>query len=439
VSEPDEQTTTSALTCFVIGPIGSRLAEIGSTERETYEDALRVMAEVVEPACAHHGLAPVRADTLARPGEITEQIFRRLRDDDVVIADVTGANANVMYELGLRHTRDKLTIQIGEYGRLPFDVNTIRTILFSRSRIGLVDARDELTKVLTVGLGGDYDPVAATRVWNESAHPEDVFGADDNVDVAAETPTAAEDERGFIDIMAEAEDQMDDLTPSLEEVGSYVVQMGELAERSTELMERSDAAGKGMRGRLQVVTQYATGLSQIADKLEPSVDSYASVLDAVSAGTLALIERMEEDPEALEEGQTFGMTVRQTASATRESLASLAELVESIRASAGLSRVLRQPSQRITAVLDRFVKATSTIDEWDRRLQSLGIPVPPADWESDSDVDDATNTEDGPVYGRTGDDSSTRPAVREDVEHPGAHETPPKENGEADVQAPLEC
>lgn len=41
---------------------------------------------------------------IAEPGEITEQVFQRLRDDDLVIADVRGGNANVMYELGLRHT-----------------------------------------------------------------------------------------------------------------------------------------------------------------------------------------------------------------------------------------------------------------------------------------------------------------------------------------------
>jgi hypothetical protein len=90
----------TAKTCFVIGPIGSELAGIGTDERDTYEQALRVMSAVIEPACEQVGLEPVRADGLAKAGEITDQIFRRLRDDDVVIADLTGANANVMYELG---------------------------------------------------------------------------------------------------------------------------------------------------------------------------------------------------------------------------------------------------------------------------------------------------------------------------------------------------
>src|SRR4051794_24071560 len=181
--EPDS--VQSSLTCFVIGPIGNRHASHGSPEKETYEESLRVMEEVIQPACARVGLTPVRADGLARAGEITEQIFHRLREDDVVIADLTGANANVMYELGLRHTRDKLTVQIGEFGRLPFDVNVIRTIQFSRSPVGLINARDELIQVLEAGLAGEFDPVTATRVW---------AGADALADVAEPAEGAVEED-----------------------------------------------------------------------------------------------------------------------------------------------------------------------------------------------------------------------------------------------------
>ena len=47
-------------------------------------------AKVIEPACFSVGLEPVRADKIARPGEITEQVFAQIHDADIVIADVTG-------------------------------------------------------------------------------------------------------------------------------------------------------------------------------------------------------------------------------------------------------------------------------------------------------------------------------------------------------------
>jgi hypothetical protein len=152
-------------TCFVIGPIGDRFAPLGSTERETYEESIEVFEKVIVPACSEHDIDPVRADQIAVSGEITEQVFRHLYEDDVVIADVSSGNPNVMYELGLRHTRDLLTIQIGEYGQLPFDLEAVRTIKFSRSERGLIDARKQLSKALSVGLSEGGDRVSATRIW----------------------------------------------------------------------------------------------------------------------------------------------------------------------------------------------------------------------------------------------------------------------------------
>ena len=319
---PVPQPLENQLTCFVIGPIGDAFAAHGSTERETYEDSLRIMAEVIEPACAKYGLNPVRADSLSRAGEITTQIFRRLRDDDVVIADLTDANPNVMYELGLRHTRDKLTIQIGEFARLPFDVSTIRTIQFSRSPVGLINARNELIRVLGTGIGGDYDPVTATKVWNDAVPPHDQSDVTKNIE-PSRTDDSDTSALGFVDILAEAEGPQEELAPALDVVGECVVELGALAERATEQIRHSDSAGKGMRGRLQVITTYAASVEDIAEQLDPAVDHYASVLDAVSAGMMVLIKMMEDDPDALSQGQSFGMVSRRTAQISREAMACL--------------------------------------------------------------------------------------------------------------------
>ena len=152
--------------CFVIGPIGDRLAEHGTPDRLIYEQALTVVTEVIVPACAAAGTeTPERADWISEPGEIPDQVFERLRDFDVVIADVSGANPNVMYELGLRHSLNKATIQIGETDSLPFDIHAIRTIRFRRTEHGLIDARGRLELALRAALEGRFSPAAATRTW----------------------------------------------------------------------------------------------------------------------------------------------------------------------------------------------------------------------------------------------------------------------------------
>ncbi|MDQ1718085.1 MAG: hypothetical protein QOE89_2038, partial [Pseudonocardiales bacterium] len=194
-------------TCFVAGPIGSRLDPRGTAGRVRYEEALQMWDNVFEPACEQFGLSPIRADRIADPGEIPEQIFLHLRDSDLVIADVTGGNANVMYELGLRHTRDRMTIQLGEYDRLPFDINTIRTIQFKRSEGGLIEARDSLIESIRSSLIGEGKPVTATRLWNELALA-DAATVTAAVERSIEPDPAEEiavDEPGFMDLLADGE------------------------------------------------------------------------------------------------------------------------------------------------------------------------------------------------------------------------------------------
>jgi hypothetical protein len=386
-----EETTTAPgdaqrLRCFVIGPIGNRHATHGSEERVTYEEALQVWEEVIQPACAVVGLSPVRADGLSRAGEIPDQVFRRLRHDDVVIADLTGANANVMYELGLRHTQASFTVQIGEYGRLPFDVNVIRTVLFSRSPRALINARDELIDILRTGLAGEFDPVSATRVWNEDQTVEP-----DAESIEGLARQEADDAPGFVDLVVRGEELQPQLNEVTNAINDDIVELGALAENASEEMGRSDAAGSGMKGRLAVIARFAHSMDEIAGRLEEHVARYEETMGAVSSGFLALIGRLEEDPSQLPEAMDFSLQTRRLASIGRESMAQIGGMAGSIQENAKLSRILRGPSNRTTDALSRFETATQVMDEWDRRLQALGVPVPAADWQPDAD--EAVGTE----------------------------------------------
>lgn len=382
-------------TCFVIGPIGNRHAPAGSEERATYEEAIEVYEEVIVSACAAPsvGLQPVRADGVAKAGELTEQIFRRLRDDDVVIADVTDANPNVMYELGLRHTRNKLTVQIGEYGRLPFDVSVIRTVMFSRSPNGLINARRELQKILEAGLADEWDPVSATRVWNDlsdddappnggvPAEPpsEPKPSAPEAADSAAVEEDAALDYPGLIDRLAQAEDAQELLLSSATAIGRYIELMGTVAAEEGAKMQAADESGHGMKMRLAHIVSFATRLDQIADNLEYHVRDYVQSLGTVADGWLALIDHVgTEAPEELENPQfrELAATIRTSAATSRESLAALSGLVDSMTDTARYAKVLRRPTKRIAVAVGDFAQATEVMNDIDRRLQILGVDLP---------------------------------------------------------------
>ena len=110
-------------TCFVVAPIG----EDGTEIRMRSDDILEY---VVGPALQGYGYGePVRADQISEPGVINDQIIEHLLNDDLVIADLTGHNPNVFYELAVRHAAGKAVIQFIDIGEtIPFDVAGVRTV-----------------------------------------------------------------------------------------------------------------------------------------------------------------------------------------------------------------------------------------------------------------------------------------------------------------------
>ena len=67
------------------------------------------------------------------PGSITREIVRSLARADIVVADLTGRNANVFLELGIRFSlRHKVTVLIAQEGTTaPFDVGDYRVVFYS--------------------------------------------------------------------------------------------------------------------------------------------------------------------------------------------------------------------------------------------------------------------------------------------------------------------
>ena len=114
-----------AKTCFFISPIG----DAESNERKASDKLLKY---IIEPALEGRGYeTPVRADHITQSGVITTQVFTHLWEDDLVIADLTGSNPNVFYELAVRHMRRKPFVHmIKEGSAIPFDVAPNRTIYF---------------------------------------------------------------------------------------------------------------------------------------------------------------------------------------------------------------------------------------------------------------------------------------------------------------------
>jgi tetratricopeptide (TPR) repeat protein len=119
--------------CFVLMPFGKRK----SGERTIDFD--KVYTEIYIPAIEDAGLEAIRADEEQTGGVIHVAMFERLILCDFAIADLTGGNANVFYELGVRHAirrHSTLLTFAQEGGDLPFDVRPLRGIPYELTAEG---------------------------------------------------------------------------------------------------------------------------------------------------------------------------------------------------------------------------------------------------------------------------------------------------------------
>src|ERR1700730_9625028 len=112
-----------AKTCFVIMPYGG-------SDAAAHRHFLGVFTSILAPAARAAGYDVRRSDLGGGPGNITQAIIKDLANTDVVLADLTGGNANVLFELGIRHViRKRGTVHVVDKAQhIPFDLRPYRAV-----------------------------------------------------------------------------------------------------------------------------------------------------------------------------------------------------------------------------------------------------------------------------------------------------------------------
>ena len=120
-------------TCFVVSPIGE-------TDSEIRSNADKLFKYIISPVCESCGFEPVRVDQINDSDSITQTIIDKLLSSELVIADISGHNPNVFFEMGYRKCTDKPIIHLKKKGEtIPFDVNTVRTFEYDLTDLDNVE------------------------------------------------------------------------------------------------------------------------------------------------------------------------------------------------------------------------------------------------------------------------------------------------------------
>ena len=165
-----EAALTSEVTMSPLLVDMSKNSVLGSPQSDSqYEcDVFVIMpfAEEFTPAYTDHlkptvenlGLAIKRGDDFFSKRSIMSDVWSAMFNADLIIADCTGRNPNVFYELGLAHALDKPVIMITQsIDDIPFDIRHLRVIVYEFTPRGMKKLEDDLIDAITKLTGSEIN------------------------------------------------------------------------------------------------------------------------------------------------------------------------------------------------------------------------------------------------------------------------------------------
>jgi hypothetical protein len=124
---------------FVIMPFDEEL-------RPVYDDH-------IVRVCRELSLSVGRGDDFFNAHAVMADIWGAIQHAKVIVADCTGRNANVFYEMGMAHVLGKRVVLVSQNkDDIPFDIGSIRYIPYEYTARGMKEFEEALSQAITVSL-----------------------------------------------------------------------------------------------------------------------------------------------------------------------------------------------------------------------------------------------------------------------------------------------
>lgn len=339
---------------FVVLPFDDEHTEI-------YEDNIK-------PVYEDHGYEVSKADTADSQRNILEDIVAGISNANLVIADLTGLNLNVFYEVGISHGLGVPTVLLTQdLEEVPFDLNAYYTIEYSRDYKDMEELVSELDDIAEKHLENEIDfesPVSDFADISVSQMP--VAGIE-----TSEETDADELEMGVLDYAVEAEDRRSTLEQNLEhiisETGDLESQMVDLTSRINSIAEEQNQVSPKRANRL--AREAADEIESYTDSIDDRVDNLEDDLSFMMESMETFVEFSDMDNEehrnALEEHQN---EIREFRTETSNAIDGVEEFKGEITQLRGISRKLTQACNGLSSILSDLI---DTLTEANARADRL--------------------------------------------------------------------
>lgn len=298
---------------------------------------------------------------------ILADIIPPIYSADIVIADLTGLNPNVMYELGIAHSFNKKTIMItrDELGCLPFDLKQYRAKDYSTHFKKFY----ELITYLEKNLGGAED---GSVVFNNPVgdfldkskiDPQKLF-VRENIELDIQ-----EGEEGFLDFLAEIEDNTHKMNTEIQKMTSEMNTMSKgMNDCTYEIEKVKKTGGNGTAAFVRKQSKKAAGyIETFSKQLKEHNITISSYWSKIEKNILGLLENniaaKAENKNALVYYIRTLYNMKTSVSSSNESVRKLKEAsLKNLGIERSMNQAIRFMDQDLSSYLDMTEQMNKSIE-----------------------------------------------------------------------------
>ncbi len=343
------------------------------------------------------------AGDLDNQQNILQDIVEGIYQSSVIIADLTGLNANVFYELGLAHAMNKKVIIITQdIGELPFDIKSYRANEYSLKFNKLPILIDELKKLLSGAIDNsvkygnpvsDYILDFYDKKLIEQPITEKHYGTTNDIDkevidVSTSNELDGNTDKGYIDNIAEIECNSNKMTDEILCMGYEMNDMkNSICLTVNEMNNLKKHNGDIDTGYLKnACRKLAEPMDEFSQKLKDHVCKISSYWDVIENNYLSLLDNeYVKNINNIDSVKETMESLRGMQEAIYCSNSNIGGFVDVLRGSLGVERRLNKAVSMLIAELEKYLKMTDTMYASIDRISSKGKIVIDALEKSGSD------------------------------------------------------
>jgi len=326
-----------------------------------------VYADLIQTPLESAGFQVRRADSLLNQRSVLQDVVRGIADAALIVADVSGLNPNVMYELGLAHALGKRTIMITrDIDELPFDLRPYRANPYSVrfTEAGqIVATLEEIGKAVLAGTAQFSNPVQdfAPDALTASSQVSVSLNAREPSDERSESGLAGgaddddqESEPGVFEYAQQLHDGSEHTVEVMTRISSATEEIGRQIQGHTERLERAqkNLGNKGAGVYLSITRDSAKDINNFSETLAPANrDLRQSIMSFADAATGLARNRVVESDEDRQAVAEDIRAIAEAEDAVVQSYFSVVNFANTLLELPNMDRVLTQAARRAATLV----------------------------------------------------------------------------------------